>query len=394
MQVKLVVTNRGTKEEKTYKLSQNAIVFGRAANCDVVLEAEGVSRRHAHIIVNKNLLEIEDLGSGNGTLLNQERITARERIPLKKGDQIRIEEFTIAFEADNMANLPQKKSAPETKSQTADKSANFEITDPDILEIKMIKKILGAFDHDKRPALIVVTTPFQNLKAFIEDEEAEFFVGRDPKCQLAIDSQTVSRKHARLTKKWGSFVVTDLGSKNGTYVNGEKIEDKAIADGDEIVFGTIKVLFKNPQEFDIETISRSMTEEQKAHDKIQQAALVAEAEQKKQVATKPEASGPSDQAKLSVVPNQEANPPEEKKSSKTAEPTKAEPKKTDVETGVKIKTDKNDPPEKEEKSQTKTSNEKPSAGLIGQFSVVEFALLGFGVVVFFALVAALYFLLK
>lgn len=408
--IKIVVTNRNTGHAKPYQFTKNTVIFGRSADCDVLLDGEGVSRRHMQLALNGSLLEIEDLASGNGTLVNGQLITSKERIPLKKEDQIRIEEFTIEFDVPRMANLPKQKDTPkETGALSAEpRKTNFEITDPDILEIKMIKKILGAFDHEKRPGLFVITSPFQNLKANIDDEE-EFFVGRDPKCQLAIDSQTVSRKHARISKKWGSFVVADLDSKNGTFVNGEAVQEKIIQDGDEIVFGTIKTLFKNPEEFSIEAISKSMTEDQQARDKIKEAAELEKAEQIKATAEKshPGATDPSEQAKLSLVPETESK--DNKKSDEPKADAKVDSKpqakenpKKEAKPSEAKKDEKRDqknkkevPAKKDDTGATKTVAEtKKPAGLFSQFSTVEFMLLGFGLVVLVVLTGLLYLLLK
>lgn len=245
--IKILVTNRSSGEQKPYNLSQNVIVIGRQGSCDIVLDSVGVSRRHAQIILHRQLSELEDLGSGNGTILNQQKIKGKERMPLKSGDQIRIEEYDIDLE------IPEQQIAAAHTEQT-----HFDITDPDIIEIKMIKKVLGALDQDKQPSVIVASEPFKNRKAIFEEGLEELIIGRDANCHLALDAPVISRKHATITIKWGGYVLTDLSSKNGTFINGERIEEKSLHDGDEIVFGTIKAVFKNPQEFDIESIARSI----------------------------------------------------------------------------------------------------------------------------------------
>lgn len=383
--IKLVVTNRKTQDRREYQLTQNTIVFGRAANCDVVLESDSVSRRHLQFVVHSNLVEIEDLGSGNGTLVNQQKIASKERVPLKKGDQIRVEEFDIAFEAESLPT-------PNTGAPTPpSKSSKFEITDPDILEIKMIKKILGAFDHDKRPGLIVVTTPFQNLRAHVEDGETDLIIGREPKCALAIDHQTVSRKHAKLSQKWGGFVVTDLDSKNGTFVNGEKVSEKTIIDGDEIVFGTIKAVFRNPQEFDIEAISRTMAEERQARDKIGEASALAAAD-----------SGKAEATAKSVEPKVEADAAK-KEADKKAEEEKAKKEKEKKEKEAQEKRAQEEAAKKEAEAiaaaedaaktkapQAAAKNDKAKSGL----SLGEKFMLLFGLALLGLLSAGLYYLLK
>lgn len=63
-------------------------------------------------------------------------------------------------------------------------------------------------------------------------------VGRDPEADLQLQVSGVSRKHARITVALGGDVeVADLGSKNGTFVNGRRVERASLRDGDELRFG-------------------------------------------------------------------------------------------------------------------------------------------------------------
>src|SRR6185436_2040019 len=71
---------------------------------------------------------------------------------------------------------------------------------------------------------------------------APMLVGRAPTCDVPVFDPTVSRRHAELTLVAGGVKVTDLGSANGTFVNGEKITDRTVRGGDVVTFG--KVVFK------------------------------------------------------------------------------------------------------------------------------------------------------
>ena len=65
-------------------------------------------------------------------------------------------------------------------------------------------------------------------------------VGRHEECQLRIRSSQVSRKHCQLFEKKGLLIVKDLGSSNGTLVNGKKIDDQRVLEpGDELGIGPI-----------------------------------------------------------------------------------------------------------------------------------------------------------
>jgi hypothetical protein len=74
------------------------IVLGRGDHAEIRLEDPFASSRHAHIYEQGNILVVEDLGSTNGTYLNEELLeTAR---PLHPGDRLRIGDSEFAFEVD------------------------------------------------------------------------------------------------------------------------------------------------------------------------------------------------------------------------------------------------------------------------------------------------------
>jgi DNA-binding winged helix-turn-helix (wHTH) protein len=70
-------------------------------------------------------------------------------------------------------------------------------------------------------------------------------IGREPDATIQIDSRGVSRHHARILVSGGDATLEDLGSKNGTHVNGHRITTPArLADGDEIGLGSIRLTFR------------------------------------------------------------------------------------------------------------------------------------------------------
>jgi predicted component of type VI protein secretion system len=67
-------------------------------------------------------------------------------------------------------------------------------------------------------------------------------VGRHDQCQIRIKSSQVSRKHCELFEKNGLLLVKDLGSANGTFVNGKKVEGQQVLEpGDELTIGGVKL---------------------------------------------------------------------------------------------------------------------------------------------------------
>ncbi len=71
----------------------------------------------------------------------------------------------------------------------------------------------------------------------------EFLIGRSQKCHLCAGSSSVSRRHCAIARKDATVSIKDLGSRNGTLVNGKKItEEVLLSSGDEIGIGTLKLL--------------------------------------------------------------------------------------------------------------------------------------------------------
>ena len=75
--------------------------------------------------------------------------------------------------------------------------------------------------------------------------EGETILGRSRHATIFIDDESVSRRHARLTIDGGSIVLEDLGSKNGTMLNGQRLGGPAaVADGAHITFGSVAMIFR------------------------------------------------------------------------------------------------------------------------------------------------------
>jgi hypothetical protein len=69
-------------------------------------------------------------------------------------------------------------------------------------------------------------------------------IGRLPECEVVLSDSNVSRRHAELRRKGDGIFVTDLGSTNGTRVNGAPIREQLLASGDEISVGSTRLIFE------------------------------------------------------------------------------------------------------------------------------------------------------
>jgi pSer/pThr/pTyr-binding forkhead associated (FHA) protein len=71
---------------------------------------------------------------------------------------------------------------------------------------------------------------------------AEAIIGRSPYCTTVISDPSVSRVHASITQRAGEMFIQDLGSKNGTFLNGHRVRSQPVAlkVGDSVRIGDIK----------------------------------------------------------------------------------------------------------------------------------------------------------
>jgi hypothetical protein len=67
-------------------------------------------------------------------------------------------------------------------------------------------------------------------------------IGRAPECELVLKDSRVSRRHARLQARGGVLVLTDLGSTNGTRVNGHRVSEVVLGGGDRIQVGDTTIV--------------------------------------------------------------------------------------------------------------------------------------------------------
>lgn len=98
----------GSTFGKSFPLYGNSVV-GRQDDCDIVLGAGEVSRRHARLQVVGNRVEVEDMGSANGTFINGDRVTAGRA---KNGDELRFDQVRFRLQQPGMAGDDKEPPAP------------------------------------------------------------------------------------------------------------------------------------------------------------------------------------------------------------------------------------------------------------------------------------------
>ena len=77
----------------------------------------------------------------------------------------------------------------------------------------------------------------KGVRTCLRFERGSVLIGRTPQCDVVLSASQVSREHARVSLDGDRWTLSDLGSSNGCFVNGERIQQRALADGDLISLG-------------------------------------------------------------------------------------------------------------------------------------------------------------
>jgi len=178
--------------------SRNEVAIGRDPQSGIQLPSAGVSRRHARVSLDGAQLMISDEGSANGVQVEGQRIYGPT--VLRAGMVVQIAEFLIDVETD----LP------------------------------------GA-STDKWRLLGLGGTVDGRVFEIVSEEAV---VGRAPGVHIFLEDDSVSRRHARLRVRPGGLEVEDLGSQNGTWVAGSKLERAQLEPGQEVRFGDVKFVIE------------------------------------------------------------------------------------------------------------------------------------------------------
>jgi len=91
------------------------------------------------------------------------------------------------------------------------------------------------------PTLTVTKGSFQDQ--VFDLDSLPVVIGRDPECDLFLNNMTVSRRHALIEEEDGVLVLKDLGSLNGTWIDGKIADHAELSDGTLVQIGTFSMRF-------------------------------------------------------------------------------------------------------------------------------------------------------
>jgi len=261
------------------------IRIGRLPECDLVLKDPSVSREHARIIIDNSEVYIEDCNSANGTFVNNQKI---KRQKITRNDIVRLGNHILDTEYifKNAFELKSESTVGKTKIFSTAKTIRIgRAPDNDIIindsyisahhaEIRVengnmviydLGSLNGTYVNGKRIQSSNITfsdkiylgsynfglNRFKNYFVESKDErvsnisfklkEGQNRIGRAPDNDIVINHPMVSGHHAIITKTGNTFIIEDLNSTNGVYVNGRRVYRESFSPLDKVTLGIIPI---------------------------------------------------------------------------------------------------------------------------------------------------------
>lgn len=198
-----LTVRRGPYPGTVHELNADVITLGRSPHNTIVINDDQVSRTHLRLVRVGADYELHDLGSSNGTFVDGQRVTASWLLPpvclIELGDSI-----TLAYE-----RTPQ----------------------PEAVDVQAADQPAGQLF-----LIVYLGTDTQRIYALESDTIS---IGRDLSNDIVLPDPEVSRWHLQLSRQGSTYVVRDLGSTNGTLLNGLRLTaPRALAVYDTLELGT------------------------------------------------------------------------------------------------------------------------------------------------------------
>ena len=120
----------------------------------------------------------------------------------------------------------------------------LELPDDDTLIMQLLQSE-HAEARPKTARVWVLDSAGEQVERAYEFDQPVIVIGRREDCTIVLPSSTVSRRHAQIRRRDDLYLLSDLGSTNGTLLNREPvIGEEQLGDRDEIAIGTYKLIFR------------------------------------------------------------------------------------------------------------------------------------------------------
>ena len=196
-------------------LVEPKVTIGRSAKNDLVVDNMSVADHHAEILVTHEKLVLVNLTGEKNIFINERLVESKA--PVRINDKIIVGDIEL------------------------------EVADPK-LERPTVRKKPVPRPSSTGWALKANSTALSNRVFPLQQQT---IIGRSNECDITLAAAHLSRRHVQLTLQEGVLFVKDLGSANGTYLNGERVTETRVMRGDELRFDTLSFGVIGPtQDFD------------------------------------------------------------------------------------------------------------------------------------------------
>ena len=207
----------GPRSGETMSLRPGSLTLGRSPDNDIVIDDPSVSREHARLSNENGRYYIEDLGSMNGTMMNGKRV---KKEFVGTGASVKIGGVEVV-----VGDRGRRSVGPR------DSGVDGPALSPNDTVVR--RPVIGAgwlaIARESGPGDIYQLRPGTNV------------IGRDDGCDLSVDDQYISRKHALVSVSGGKASIADLGSLGGLKVNDRPVTGAPAAPGTEIAVGETRL---------------------------------------------------------------------------------------------------------------------------------------------------------
>lgn len=229
---RLRVRLRGKPVSDVSLNQEQSYVAGRKEDCDIVLQAEkGISREHFKIYFENGSWNVQVVSRYGEVIYNGQNAQA---FSLEHGSQFSVPPYEFEFlqTSEEVSGV----SSPGTQSDSSNLPALTNAGLPSNFDGDEEKTVIGVAPM---VAYIKVVDSENEPKEIIRLDEGDSWVaGRDPSCHIQIRDQRVSRRQFEIRRSGSQYMIIDLGSVNGTLLNGNPIssaEPVAIKSGDSVI---------------------------------------------------------------------------------------------------------------------------------------------------------------
>lgn len=222
----------GRYHQRQVALSRQAILLGRERDNDILLETDLASRYHAELRLERGRAYLLDRGSMNGTAVNGQKIWGL--VPLQDGDLLEIGGQRFRYtDLHPQANPP---AGAATKSERASDEHDADTAALPALAAQSPRPAVTAGQ------LLLSSGPGAGQGFALN--KALLTIGRGSECDVVIPDVSISRKHAQILRQETGWYVQDLGSRNGTAINGQRLSAPGrLEDGDTLTVGAVPLRY-------------------------------------------------------------------------------------------------------------------------------------------------------